>query len=347
MRNTIIINGKFLTQRQTGVQRYAHEIVAALDLIAKPGEFEVVVPHGEWCIPTYKNIDVVIIRPFHGIAWEQLTLPFYAWRKKTRLLNLCNVAPIFRPNFVTIHDTKIKSHPEFFGWKFRCWYNILYANQIKRSQLIFTVSDNAKTEILRIYPYADVSKVFVTYDSWQHVERVRFDEKTLSKYGLAKGGYFFGMGSLEPNKNFKWIAEVAKRNSTSMFAVAGSLNSNVFADGLGFECPPNMKLLGYVSDEEAKTLMRDAKAFLFPSFCEGFGMPPLEALGSGASSVIVSDIQVMHEIFKENAIYITPTKYDYDLDLLLTISKCNAESVLSQFSWEESARIIYNTISSL
>lgn len=47
-----------------------------------------------------------------------------------------------------------------------------------------------------------------------------------------------------------------------------------------------MYLLGYVTDEEAKTLMRDCKAFLFPSFYEGFGIPPLEAVSAGAKKLL-------------------------------------------------------------
>lgn len=83
-------------------------------------------------------------------------------------------------------------------------------------------------------------------NAWQHYERIAYDENALNKYGLEEGNYYFSMCSLEPNKNFKWIAEEAKENSDAIFAVAGSINKKVFADGLGFDCPENMKLLGYV-----------------------------------------------------------------------------------------------------
>ena len=202
----------------------------------------------------------------------------------------------------------------------------------------------SKKEIVRNYPFINPSKIVVTYDAWQHYMKIKYDDNSLTKFDLVKKNYYFAMGSLEPNKNFKWVAEVAKKNPQIIFAVAGSLNTKVFADGLGFECPENMKLLGFVSDEEAKTLMRDAKAFLFPSFCEGFGMPPLEALSAGCSRLIVSDIPVMHEIFEDNAIYINPNVYDYDLSVLLNNTECDSEYVLKRFSWKESANIIYKII---
>ena len=340
----IIINGKFLSQEQTGAQRYAREIVALLDEISKAGEIVVAVPKSEKQMPMYKNLKLVTVSPFLGIAWEQITLPLYLLKKRATCLNLCNVAPLLKPDFSTIFDMKIRSHPQFYGWKFRLWYKLLFANQTHRCKKIFTDSEDAKNEMIKYYPGISPEKIVVAHASWEHFKKTGYNETTLEKYNLKINKYYFAMGSLEPNKNFKWVAEVAKRNPKDMFAVAGSLNTKVFADGLGFNCPENMKLLGFVTDEEAKTLMRDAKAFLFPSFCEGFGMPPLEALSAGVPRVIVSDIPVMHEIFGENAIYISPNQYDYDLDELIANSTCDAYSVLNRFSWEESARIIYRSI---
>lgn len=339
----VFINGKFLTYRQTGAQRYAREVVACLDEMCKPGEMVLVLPQGEWDIPTYNNIEVKQIAPLTGILWEQITFPIYVIWNKATSLNLCNVAPILSPGYSTIFDMKIKSFPQFFSWKFRMWYNILFLSQTRRCKAIFTDSYDAKNEILKYYPKTR-PHIFPAHGSWQHFGRIGYDEQALVKYELEKGSFYFAMGSLEPNKNFKWVAEVAKRNPNDTFAVAGSLNSKVFANGLGFKCPSNMRLLGFVSDEEAKTLMRDSKAFLFPSFCEGFGMPPLEAISSGCPRIIVSDIPVMHEIFEDNAVFINPNDYNYDLFELLKNSECNAESVLKRFSWRESAKKIYKIV---
>ena len=340
----IVINGKFLTQRQTGAQRYAREIATELDTISGFEEIMLAVPKGDWDIPSYSNIKVVVVGSLHGVAWEQISLPIYAKRKGYTILNLCNVAPLLKPDFSTIFDMKIKSHPQFYGWKFRLWYKLLFANQTRRCKKIFTDSHDAKNEILKYYPNTSSDKIQVAHASWEHFNKVGYDENALCKYSLEKGKYCFAMGSLEPNKNFKWVAEISKKNSEIVFAIAGSLNAKVFANGLGFKCPENMNLLGFVSDEEAKTLMRDAKAFLFPSFCEGFGMPPLEAISSGCPRIIVSDIPVMHEIFEDNAVYVNPNEYNYELSELLTNSKCDVESVLKRFSWKESAKIIYKII---
>ena len=131
------------------------------------------------------------------------------------------------------------------------------------------------------------------------------------------------------------------------FAVAGSINRKVFSEGLGFELPPNMKLLGFVSDEEAKTLMRDCRAFLFPTFYEGFGIPPLEAISAGAKQVVVSDTQVMHEIFGDGVIYVDPSNYNIELSDFPEISETRISELLKKYSWKKSAETLLKLLQNI
>lgn len=326
----IIINGRFLTQRITGVQRYAREICLELDKIIKPSEIIMAVPPETADIPKYKNIKVIKVGKLHNRLWEHISFPMYVMKNKAVSLNLCNVAPLIQPGIVCVHDMKIKATPQFFSKKFLLWYNLLFFNIMKRAKKVITVSNFSKREIIRYY-HIDEEKIAVIPNGWQHFERIKYNENALSKYGLQKESYFFAMSSLEPNKNFKWIAESALNNSNELYVVAGSINKKVFSDGLGFDCPNNMRLIGYVSDAEAKTLMRDCKAFLFPSIYEGFGIPPLEAMSAGAKRIIVSDIPVMHEIFGDSVEYIGRKKN--------SSIKCRCNS-LSEFSWVKSAKRI-------
>ena len=344
MEKKIVINGRFLLHRITGVERYAHEILTELDKLIQPGELELAIPPEIKEVPEYKNISVTKTGHLHNRLWEHISFPAYVCRKKAISLNLCNVAPITSPGIVCIHDVKIKACPKYFSKKFIVWYNFLFSNECRRSKKVITVSEFSKKEICKYYHIAS-EKIVVIPDAWQHYDQIGFDEYALEKYGLEKHNYFFSMCSLEPNKNFKWIAEVARRNPDLIFAIAGSVNKTVFTDGLGFECPDNMKLIGYVSDEEAKTLMRDCKAFLFPTIYEGFGIPPLEALSAGAKCVVVSDSEVMHEIFEDSVNYIDPRKYDYRAGQLIQKAAGTGERVLDKYSWKKSARILYTLIS--
>lgn len=330
----IIINGRFLLHRVTGVERYAREILAELDHIAQPGEYELAVPPGVEELPMFKNIAITRHGRFKNILWEHVSFPIYVHQRHGISLNLCNTAPLPAPGIVCIHDVKIKACPQFFSKKFLMWYNLLFSNETKRAKAILTVSAFSGKEISHYY-HVPAGKIHVIPNGWQHYERTAFDEGALKKYGLDKGAYYFSMCSLEPNKNFRWIAEAARKNVDCVFAVAGAINKTVFSDGFGFDCPSNMKLLGYVSDGEAKTLMRDCKAFLFPTFYEGFGIPPLEALSAGAKNVIVSDTEVMHEVFGNSVNYVDPFTIP---DQFVFPEPANRKEPLARYSWEKSAK---------
>ncbi len=307
----IIINGRFLVHRITGVERYAREITAELDNLAAPGEMELAVPPEVRAeeIPAYRNIRAVRVGRLHNRPWEHVSFPAYVRRQKAVSLNLCNTAPLPDPGVVCIHDMKTKARPQDFSRGFLAWYRLLFRNETRRARMLITVSEFSKREICRYYGVAP-ERILVAPNSWQHFARIGFDEGALEKYGLERGKYAFSMSSMEPNKNFRWIAAAARKDPAHTYAVAGAINREVFAGGPGFACPENMKLLGYVSDAEARTLMRDCRAFLFPTFYEGFGIPPLEALSAGCPRVVVSDTEVMHEVFGNGVSYVDPADLD-------------------------------------
>ena len=292
-----------------------------------------------------RNIRVIHVGRLKNRLWEHISLPLYAKRRKATVLSLCNVAPLLNPGIATILDMKIFAHPEFFNRKFVLWYRLLFRNIVLRSKRILTISDFSKKEIEKYYKNS-AGRVSVVPCAWQHLEKVGADEKALEKYSLTKKGYFFSMSSLDPNKNFKWIAAVAQKNPKQIFAIAGGMNAKVFSNEFDFDVPENLKFLGYVTDEEAKALMQNCKAFLFPSFYEGFGIPPLEALSAGAQ-VIVSDIPVMHEIFGDSVHYIDPKHACVKLDELLEQPVSLSDLVLEKYSWMKGAMELFDIIGKL
>ncbi len=337
-----IINGKFLTQPVTGVQRYAREILAELDKLVGDGcDIEIAAPKDFVAIPTLKNIKIRVIGHLPGgVAWEQSCLPLYLAKRKGICVDLCNSMPIMARNITVIHDISFKANKRFYSTKARVWYEILM--RFCNIEKMITVSGFSRHEIARYYG-VDPNQIMVIGNGWQHYECIGFDEDIFEKYGLEKEKYYFSVSSLTPNKNFRWIAENAKKNPDVIYAVSGSVNDRVFSDVFDFEVPPNMKCLGYVSDEEAKTLMRDCKAFLFPTFYEGFGIPPLEALSVGAK-IIISDASCMREIYGDTAYYIDPYDPDVDLEGLLKGSVADPSSVLDRYSWKKSAEQLYRLL---
>ena len=334
--NKIIINGRFLLHRVTGVERYAREIVSALDSYASPGQFEMAVPPETEEIPVYHNIPVCRVGKLQNRLWEHISFPAYVKRRAGIALNLCNTAPLPSPGIVAVHDMKPIVHPEYYSKLFVLWYRILFANELRRSQMILTGSRFSAREIIRCY-HVDPHRIHLIPEGWQHYSTIICDRYALERYGLKEREFFFFMGSRDPGKNLSWIIESARSHPEMVYAISGNINRSVFSKMPCEEeqdtLPDNVRLLGYVTDEEAKTLMRDCKAFLFPSFYEGFGMPPLEALSAGCPCIVVSDIPVMHEIFGEQAVYIDPHKVGN-----FSCKDTDGKDVLTHYSWKKSAK---------
>ena len=355
----IIINGRFLLHRVTGVERYARELVSALDEVLPSSalQVEMAVPPETEDTPVYRNITVRRVGKLHNRIWEHVSFPAYVKARGGVALNLCNVAPVPAPGIATVHDMKPIVHPEYYSRKFVLWYRILFANELKRARFIITGTKFSAREIIRLY-HIDPHRIHLIPEGWQHFGRIGYDPHALERYGLKEGKYYFSMGSRDPGKNLRWIFESAGNNPDMVYAVSGNVNRAVFSDSIvsgvhqnvnhdhgisggdsedtGKEAasvPENVKFLGYVTDEEAKTLMRGCRAFLFPTYYEGFGMPPLEALSAGCPCVVVSDIPVMHEIFGHEAVYIDP-----DVPGGFLCKRADASKILAKYSWKRSAK---------
>lgn len=342
----IVINGKFLSQSITGVQRYAREMLAELDKLLD-GSVEVILAadSGARDIPEYRNIRVQRVGKLHGSLWEQLSLPRYVRRNKALCVNLCNIAPILTPHVVVVHDVSFRVNKQFFSRKFALWYGFVFALIIRRIKRVVTVSQFSRSEISREYRL-NAEDIAVTYNGWQHFGRIEQDEDALRKYGLQRGKYCFAMSSMAKNKNFRWIALAAKNNPEMEFAVSGAVNTKVFGDAFDFEVPENLRFLGYVSDAQAKALMGGCRAFLFPTYYEGFGIPPLEAMSAGAEC-IVSDASCMREIYGDSVHYIDPDDAAVDIEEILRGQVTPAEQTLRKYSWQSSAQRLHQAIMSL
>lgn len=330
---SFVLNGKFLSQSITGVQRFAMEIILELDKIIDNEDIILAVPEDIKINISLNRIRCVTLKPLTGTLWEQITFPLYAIFHGYVPINLCGPSPLLRPGISVLHDVTFKVIPSNFRKVFTIWYDIMYKNAIRRADKLITISRFSESEIKKYYKTE--REFFFIENAWQHYNRIS-EDASLERFHL-KDDFFFSLSSLKPSKNLKWIAELALRNPDVDFLVAGGINKDVFSKDLGFSTPENLLFIGYVSDEEAKALMKKCRGFLFPTLYEGFGIPPLEAMASGCRNVIVSDISVMHEIFGDSVHYVNNTFYDYKVLDFKAFNEDKINNVLKKYSWKKSA----------
>lgn len=348
----VYINGRFLTQRITGVQRYALEIVRELDEILSisnsKGDFFLLVPDNINLKVELKNIKIKRCGIFHGHVWEQLELPLFS--RDGYLISLCGCAPLLkREQTVTIHDAAVAAIPESFTWIFRKWYTILYQSAGKHLSRIYTVSDFSRNELNKWFNIP-LDKIEITYNGIEHLSSILPDKDVLAKYGLESNRYILAVSSLNPSKNFKMVAQAALKMPDHIFAIAGGSASSVF-NNLNIEMPDNVEMLGYVSDEELIGLYQHAMCFVYPSLYEGFGIPPLEAMYNKCP-VIVSNCASLPEVCGDAALYCDPHDVNSLCDCIEKLSQEEIRDNLivkgiercRRFTFRKSAELIYKNL---
>lgn len=343
----IVLNARFLTQKITGVQRYAIEMSKKLKEFDDSIVF--VSPSNIIHNDIAEDLDVLKIGKLKGHLWEQIELPLFLRRNGSPLLvSLANTAPVFyRNKIVTVHDLAFERHPEWFSKKFSILYKILIPRVCRNSCKLITDSEHSKTEILELYKIPN-GKVEVV-----HVAPSKIFKPYIEKKDCADK-YILAVSSIDPRKNFRRLIEafnLLENTEYKLMVVGGSNNlfSNDSCDDLEVA---NVEFLGYVSDEELVELYRRAYMFVYPSLYEGFGLPPIEAMACGCP-VITSDVASLPEVCGDACIYVDPFSSEDIAKAMQTllldeslrcqlINKGRARG--SFFSWEKSARQLLNII---
>lgn len=353
----VYLNGRFLGQSITGVQRYALELIRKLDellennTLKKRYSFTVLTPSNLETNLKLKNISLEKVGRLKGHLWEQTELPFYS--RRGILINLCNTAPLFKVNqVVTIHDASIKACPSTYSWPFRIWYSVLFNIIPRFSKKIVTDSLFSKNELIKYFKI-ESQKIQVIYLGKEHVFNQNVSEEIIVKHDLKQKPYVLAVSSLNPQKNFKSIVNAVQLLDSTDFniVIAGGTNPSVF-NTKGEDLPKNIIHLGYVSDSELRALYENAFCFIFPSYYEGFGLPPLEAMACGCP-VLASNQASMPEVCGDAAIYFNPSRPN---EIANGIKRLKEEKNLidemckkgvmraEEFSWEKCAAEILDVI---
>jgi glycosyltransferase involved in cell wall biosynthesis len=285
-----MINGRFLNAPQTGVQRVAHNLIAALDqLLAEgrcgTGEWALCAPRGPAAGPSFKAMRFRSGGVLTGQAWEQLELPIAA--HGAELINLCNAGPLMAPSALTlIHDAQVYVAPESYSRAFREWYRLALPRLAAASRRVVTVSEFSRHMLAR-FGVAPLERISVIPNAADHILAVAPDPAVLERLGLAPGGYVFAFGSLQPHKNLELLLRAFADPSLAdlRLVIGGAVDAPGVGRALGLVPSRNVLFAGRLTDGEIRALLEGAACLGCPSRTEGFGLPPLEAMMLGCPTV--------------------------------------------------------------
>ncbi len=300
----VYINGRFSTQRFSGVQRFSIEITTALQELTAQRARLLVPPN-----TTSPPLGAMKVGRLKGQAWEQADLPRFA--ADGLLLNLGNSAPLLaRRQVVVIHDTGVFSTPEAYSRKFRLWYKFLHSSLVSRRTPIVTVSEFSRREIVR-HLKVNPERVSVIPEGADHIGRIQADERILDSYNLRHRRFVLVVGNLAAHKNLRALNILAERVAAQdiPLVITGGLSGAAFQAAAKSALPKPALCVGRISDEELKALYKAASCFVFPSRYEGFGLPVGEAMACGCP-VVAADIPAVRERFGSAVQFCDPVSAD-------------------------------------
>lgn len=223
------------------------------------------------------------------------------------------------PRVVTVHDISYEIYPEFFSPKMRLWHKAVRPKKLlDQAVRIISVSENTKDDLIKLYNLTD-SKIDVIYSGisdnfFQPAPHEQlFNVK--KKYSLPDK-FILYLGTIEPRKNISGLIEAfelfKKKNGPKTadwnLVIAGSfgwLYRKIIKIAKQSQVSDSIKFIGYVDSNERPALYQLSSLFVFPSFYEGFGFPPLEAAASKIP-VICSYSGSLGEVMSDRAILIDP-----------------------------------------
>ena len=266
---------------------------------------------------------------------------------------------------VTVHDLSFLRYPEFFSWRKNFWHGALGVKKLlARADRIVAVSQNTKHDLVEVLglPAEKIKVIYSGNNFLRAAENIEFpgvSEKAindfLNKHQL-KLGFILFLGNVEPRKNLIGLVKAYEELRNRRPDLAD--RQLVIAGGRGWKSrkifkafklslySQDIKFLGYVSNQEKEILYQTAGIFVYPSFYEGFGFPPLEAISFGLPTVS-SNISSLPEVLGKAALLINPfstTEISEAMEIALTdevirvrLINLGREQEL-KFSWEQTAR---------
>jgi glycosyltransferase involved in cell wall biosynthesis len=372
------IDGRALTNgRRSGIEEYVYQIINSLALLYPQHEFRVFYNGAKKLpanvvFPNYKNLK--IIEGKFPNRFIDFTGVFFDYPKVDKLLGGIDI--FFSPHFfwaslakcprvITFHDLSFIRYSEFFPWQKRLWHwRMFIKRQIASASHFIAVSNSTKLDLMEYFDVRE-DKISVIYEGINHKEfrPISKDSKEILDFKRRNNlpeKFFLYLGTVEPRKNIISILEAYRLcrklkliPSEIYFVIAGNIGW-LAKDVISLMSSPGFKDLvifrSNVKSEERVFWYASAEALIFPSYFEGFGLPPLEAMACGIP-VITSNRSSISEVVGDGAIMIDPFRPE---EIAFSMSLVINDEVFKEdlrnkalnrakfFSWERTAKATFD-----
>jgi len=258
---------------------------------------------------------------------------------------------------LTVHDLSFLKNAGFFNWRKNIWHQLLNVKKmIREADHIVAISQNTKKDIIDLCR-KDEDRISVVYSGvdpeFRPLEQDEEMGRIKEKYDLPEK-FILSLGTLEPRKNIEGVIKAfnifAQKYKTSPYNLVivgmdGWKNESIIQAWKDSPCRHRIKFLGYVPNKDKVYLYNLASVFIFPSFYEGFGLPPLEAMACG-TPVITSFTSSLPEVVGNAGLIVDPKnirdifeaikQISEDERLRLELGQKSLERARN-FSWKETA----------
>ncbi|MBI4022602.1 glycosyltransferase family 4 protein [Candidatus Berkelbacteria bacterium] len=351
----IAIDAREIADPRSGKARYVAELVRALAAVDRTNQYLLYV----WARPRESyptNFTFVVLPKLPGLRF--LWLAFDLVRRRTDVfLSPTGYHPILFspvPSVLVLHDLAVLVEPRARpALKTAIMERLGLPLATRRASHLIAMSDSTKRDVERLFPHT-TGKVTVVHEAAFPLPPQPTSESTLvKKYGLPTSFTLF-VSTLEPRKNvdgliraYRQLPPALRSQSPLLLVGRRGWNTEALAKAIAVGTAGGwLRELGSVPTEDLPGLYALATAFAYPSWYEGFGLPPLEAMIAG-TPVVTANTSSLPEVVGEAALTVDPADtraLTEALKRLLTDPKLRARLVaagskrVQQFSWEKAAR---------
>ncbi len=349
--------------RTAGVARYTTGLVNALAALPDPGHEFVIYANQKLEVPAlWRDAPHFTMRtmwPRYN-RWMLLTGGAATVRDRLDFLfSTAHTVPGYGPApcGMMVHDLFPLSNPEWFREDELSFYRSMLPRSVARARILTANSEATKRETvarLGVPPERIVVTPLGPGNVVEPLDPASVSDDDLERLGVPFRRYLFALGTLEPRKNlpalFEAFGRIADRPEFADVGLVVGGGQGWKVEGilerlaaLGIE--RRVQMLGYVPDEHLSPLFARCAAYVCPSLDEGFGMPVLEALQTGAR-VLCSGVGAFREVGGDVATYFPPTDIDAMAEVMAETLRQPSDPALREraiargrgFSWERVAR---------